>query len=339
MKNLFVSVFLAVALQACMQPYQLTTFPNQGKLTPFPVPPPHEREVKIYFPGEAVRDTDYVKIMVLETSAYSGTSYDDLVKLMKAKARLHGLDAVILLEKEDKVTAAYHSGSSSKVGNNTTYRPSYYTYSSYPVLSGLGIVYRKNLNYVTRYLKSMTLTEAGTGNQQQVRLDLDGNPLRPYVFSAEKQDFFADYTRKFEPFYLLKQNKNWFLFNDETGRLRKREYQYYSSPTQVFNYSAGYVGRSCKFTYNKDTIQEIRLADGLAAEFIKVYHITLTYDAQKRISQTLIRLERKPFLKQKFYYDEENRLIRSELFKTDGSEEMLFLKTEYQYCTLEDFME
>ena len=325
-------LLLIVFLSACRKPYQQTTFPNPGRLTQFPVPPSHQREVKIFFPGEAVKDTDYVKVMVLEVSAPANASYEELVNLMKTKAGQHGLDAVLLLAKDDKLYASHVPVGSYRLGNRNYFYRGYTYLSSYPVLSGLGIVYRHNLGYLTQYMKSQVITETATGKRLEVKLDLNRNAENPAELTNDPEwYFFVNFTKKYEPFYLLQQNKDWLCFSNHAGKLLKR-YTYQAESTTNKKPS---LTRICKFKYDRDTIREIRLSEPWYGSH---YSILLTYDTQKRISETLIREGRKPILKQRFEYDNENRLVKSQFYFVEHNQEKAFLQSEYQYHIPQDFI-
>ena len=97
----------------------------------------HERKVAVLFEGDTPSD-DYINIGVLEAWGGEFTSYNDLIRQLQQRAQEQGVDAIRILDKdyiEDTEEFA-------TVETDVT-----------SVLSGIGILYLKNADYLSPYLR------------------------------------------------------------------------------------------------------------------------------------------------------------------------------------------
>ncbi|HSC39211.1 MAG TPA: hypothetical protein VLD19_15115 [Chitinophagaceae bacterium] len=125
---------------------------------------PHTHPVDIFFNDEKPREPFY-KIDIIETRAAPGTSMDALLLQLKKAAQAEGIDGILL-------------GDPGKQAANVVTYPNNGGFSSYQVLAGIGIRYRRTIDYMDTILM-----------EQSVSLWSDDN-TDPKQFSM-KYDFYG----------------------------------------------------------------------------------------------------------------------------------------------------
>jgi hypothetical protein len=118
----------APAVSSSWRPYFIGT-----RLTDIPTPPNAQRNIEVFFPGERLPDSPYVKIAILNGD---GGATDDQVESLKERAKVTGADAIFLI-------------------NPRVYIDTNHSSSSY--MDAVAIKYVHNINYLDQYIKRKRL--------------------------------------------------------------------------------------------------------------------------------------------------------------------------------------
>jgi hypothetical protein len=326
MKKIKPTFYLSfLLLSACTHPYLRGTFPSGNTITKYPIPPPHNRDVKVFFPREIIKDTDYVKITVIEIYDSPQTSYNELVNKLKKDAQNYGVDAVIILDKNEKNFYKYRSGYSNPFNGSTYYQSGYRTLYFYPALSALGFVYRKHLDYIKLYPKSVKISvyESDTTKNSAsftFPLDNDRNVRDTFkLFPYQQMFYFTNFIKKYDPFYLIQQDKGWMNYKNGSNKIYKRVY--------TLSDKSKYV---CRFKYNNELIESIT-----SHSVSYRAKILLSYNNEHAITEAIIFKESEKY-KEFFFYDNMGRLVRTKYFKIIHNTSIPFIEAEYDYPVKEE---
>ncbi len=144
-------ILFCFALVSCKiyQPAQ-QFHPIKATITPIPLLP-HQRTVDVFLGNEKPVDSFY-KVKMVEIRLAPWVSADALLMAIKNQAKAEGVDA-LLIDNLSLQTSTVQKIESETGG------------SQYKALSGLGLVYKKNMNFVDTILK-----------KQHVQWWLDDNP-------------------------------------------------------------------------------------------------------------------------------------------------------------------
>lgn len=146
-------LFLAVASLLLSGCFSFTPVP-EARLTPLPTPP-HDRPVKIFFPGETPPGQPYVKIKVLSVkrSAYHPTT--NLVQELAHRAQREGADAILVLGKN--VYAENSTTSTTTVDSLGVHTNTSSSSWEWQDVSALAIKYLDNLDYLSDFVRERQL--------------------------------------------------------------------------------------------------------------------------------------------------------------------------------------
>ncbi len=169
----------------------------------------HSHEVDIFFNDEKPKEPFY-KVGVLEQRADPGTSMDDMLLKIKKAAQAGGFDGILI---GDLIRQA---------GNVVTYANAN-GMASYQELAGIGIRYRRTIDYMDTILK-----------EQVVSIWTDDN-TEPKVFTM-KYDFYGDNLSLNDPFIYKFFDNELFPFEDAAAPYAPfASWQYkYDPKEQVF---------------------------------------------------------------------------------------------------------
>lgn len=146
----------------------------EARLTALPTPP-HNRPVKIIFPGEAPPTAPYVKIKVLSVKRSAGIPTTNLVQELADRAQREGADAILILGKnvyseiQSSTTTTMDSTGFQTSTSNSTWE--------WQDVSALAIKYLSNLDYLPDYVREKRLLHWNAGLWQPLatgRVNYDG---------------------------------------------------------------------------------------------------------------------------------------------------------------------
>ncbi|MBC8111461.1 MAG: hypothetical protein H7Y04_10410 [Verrucomicrobia bacterium] len=323
---------LLLCLNACYTPFKSYQNGYNGLKTA-PQPPPHKNEVKIYFPGEKISDTNYVKMTVLEVRSDGETSYNNLISMIKRKAQLEGVDAVVLLGKEEEKISSTSGGS---YVSTTVYTEQ--------ILSGLGIRYRNNFDYVKMYPKKAVIHQINTDNNSQelptetVLLDFDRQVINTNTENDQKSSItlYKQYVEPYTPFELLEAKKGWAYSasSNEIPRINT------NLPFQVLqkvypaNSNSGFQ-KKYSYTYENERISKVTMKRIFKSVY-KIEKADLNYNKENQVKEIFTRQSNKLQFKHVFEYDAEGRITGTDVYRIIDKKSSLFLKVSYEFHTAAD---
>jgi len=297
--------WLSITLVGCTVGY-LPNYYDQDMLVDFPLLP-HDAEVPIYFSQDTLPDEEYIRVGVLEARGGEFASYNTLIRKLQAQAQERGVDAIQLMDKQ--VEASEYYGTS--------------------ILSGIGIKYVKNLDYLSDFVMAQEVylpysSAMATDSERwttKVWLGFDGHPQR-----VEGNREYADFIRRHSLEYLLyEQNAQWRYALDEYGQIRMR----------VHTNGVGSPHLRVWFSY------QIRHHPNLVR--VKKYPdkeestIWFAYDAEGRILKKRITLPDGKIVDQILLHDAIGRHIKSEYYWVDSDQKLTpYLIVKHQFYSPED---
>jgi hypothetical protein len=302
----------------CMTNYPFTSDPYRIK--EFPTPR-HNREVKIYFPGEKLPDKPYIQTHTFEARHYPGAPITVQVRQIREQARAAGVDAVIIMSHRDQAELTRY-GHLMMV--NT--------------LTALGIKFKENVDYLHMY-RSIDQLYAFNAEKDTFELvanlypDFDGQVKTVEVLDdAEMGKFyFENYIRRYSLDFLLgDKSPNWRYKTKLSGLVTRREY-----------IKDGLKHIKLDLHYEPDTRKLTRIDASIfnPGEVWHNYEILLEFGPNKMISEKKILSNGNLELIERFYYDEKDRLLTSTYHKIVDGQEQPFLQTHYYYYDDEDVYE
>ncbi len=218
---------------------------------------PHQQNVEIFLQNETPPDSDYYKVVGLEVFA-PYASFNALLTQMKRRAQEAGVDAVLLLDQQE-----------GGVPPN--------------ILRGIGIKYRRNLNYVQYHLKLKDVyayqPNGDTSLVYQARFNLMGDELANPSFPRDTT--YEKYVRRYALDYLLHATRGWLFEEEAPGKIVRR----------VKMNASGSPALNCAYTYNQEgDVSLITLTAPLSAyerQRFKEY-ISLVYNEQRQVIEKQI---------------------------------------------------
>ncbi|MFN0049451.1 MAG: hypothetical protein ACKVOU_10035 [Cytophagales bacterium] len=222
LSNIF-SILVLLFFASCeYSAYPTRNSDDDFRLTKIPTPE-HDKNVKLYFQNETIRDTNYIKVGIIE--AYSQENLDDnaLLKSIQKQGQEYGVDAVVILGFDN-------DSYSLKSGNSRIYtlgRSTYISENTQNVrekrIKGLGIKFLKNVDYANDYIKYKECFVYDTLAREykkigQIDYDFEGNKLE---FKGDRKQY--NHYKRYSSTYLLEAEINWgFRYNeDRTAIIRK----------------------------------------------------------------------------------------------------------------------
>lgn len=311
-KRLYFPALLVICfiMSGCsMQRYPAT---DVYRINDFPTPE-NDYIVDILFTGEEPDKSNYIKTHFFEAHSYYGSSYAQLLELIKSQAASSNVDAVIILTPE--------------------------VYEETRLLTGVGIKYKSNVDYLSSYRIVDQLYYFDTDANDFVQIANLYPDFNYQIFEVENTGddhsgnyYFKNYIEKYSLAFLLEDNSaNWkFSNHSQTGRLKNRIYHNRETSKRIV----------VKLNYEDAEIDHLDITYRHPGKEVEKYKIYLTYDDAGRLKEKKINNEEnEPLLKEYFNYSEEGKFIQSTYYKIENNNELPFLKTKYFYFEDEDVYE
>ncbi|WP_026463307.1 hypothetical protein [Adhaeribacter aquaticus] len=312
----FLCLGLSLSLTGCYNYYSETS--QIGVLNDIPTVP-HQNSVQVYFPGEYPEDQEYIKVKVLEVGG--SNEYPTLVDGLKKSAQQNGMDAVLIIDGAQFVEGStYHNRRYHKT-NSPAYYQNTWTTSS---LAGVGIKFKKNLNYFDRFVQRKTILLADSADKfvykpyAAVEFGLNGK-VQQSEWSGEqnRRNIDINYSKKYTYDFLVNDKNGWSYLEDEFGRVTKRAFQ------------NGVI--VAKLHYN-----DLNQVDYVVLKSNENYQlqkekITFQFDSQNKVTGALVEKKGQLRNRHQFTYDENDRLIFQEIFQVYDKREQPFLLIRNDY--------
>ena len=209
-KNIYL-LFFAALFFSCSN-YLPYSSANQTKsITNIPLKKSVDN-VDCFFNNQAPAKPFY-KVNIVEVTSGTTASYDELIMLLKNKAKQNGLDAVMILNKQQEIA---YENLTEKISIKDT-SVNYYRQlaTPYQKLSAIGIKYIENITYLDTIVKTTLFKCSSTSiSNSAVHFDFYGN-----LTAIDNKLFDNFYSDSIEPFdidkHLLAGVKNWQYKTDE----------------------------------------------------------------------------------------------------------------------------
>jgi hypothetical protein len=291
---------------------------SQNVFTKIPTPP-HTHEVDIFFPHELPIKEPYFKTQMIEVQG--GSSYNNLILILKDRARLMGADGVIITDKDGDYLAGigikYKRIDSSDSTKTLTSKRSY-SIDSLKVIKKISII--------------------PIGNKLisgDVLFEMDGSIKTGQP--AALVNYFIDNVFQYDFKFLVEdKSQRWKEFNDINGRVITRrffktvsEYGYLSDKQKVvrINYDR---------TYGFGLIESLIVSDKIvsnndAEDEWKKEKLVPTMNEKGVMTNLRVYWKDAIVRHQKLFYDASGKLIMADWSRFEKGIEKPFLRVEYQY--------
>lgn len=328
-------ITLHILFTGCHQSYNIN---NHSRISDFPTPP-HNYNIEMFFPGELPEDNQYIRTHIFEVVAPAGTPYTSLVHQMREKASASNVDAVIIINKgnysqwfSDKTTLDY-------VSELVTgqYIPEDYSLVEETKLAGLGIKYKANVDYLTKYRLVDQLHLFDSEKQEYTHIANLYPDFNNIIFEVENTAdsnegvfHYAQYIKKHSLAFLMDDKSSaWkHSLNATTGKLKKRKYTDPTTQNRI----------SVSFNYNDaGKLNALKTRHRQLGRIPEEYLLELEMDSLGRFSEKIVKnAEGAPIFIEWFYYNEEGYLVNSLIYSIEDGKESPFLKIDYLYYQEED---
>jgi hypothetical protein len=296
-------LFVLACFSACQ--YNYPQLSNTSSLSNFPMPPSHQRAIELIQAGTLPTDTAFVRLVKLEVKGRPDMPDSIWLNRLKEKAQAEGADAILLEPKrrESKTT----------------------------LYAGTAIRYKNHLGYVRAYLKWQKVYSITAGiptHALTVAYDFDRYIWKVIPEKMKDADtLFYEFEDRYSPYHLLEEKNNWTHRTDKSGRDVMRNY-----------FVNGSLVKKCIISYpEKDLIRVTINYYGAMFEVSPVDVVIFRINEKKQIVESLIGRSDGMFFKEYFKYDDIDRLASTTLFRINKQKEELFLASQYEYFTPEDF--
>jgi hypothetical protein len=281
---------------------------SQNVFTKIPTPS-HTHEVDIFFQHELPIKEPYFKTQMIEVEG--GSSYNNLILMLKDKASVVGADAVIITEKD----GGY--------------------------LAGVGIKYKRidstkaqnpKLSYsidTLRIIKKISIIPIGNKLiSGDVLFEMDGSIKTGQP--AALVGYFIENVFQYDFKFLIEdKSQRWRESADMYGRLSERKF---------FKNISEYGSQSdkqkvVKINYFKlyDKIESLTVSDKIAEDEWKREKLVPTMDEKGVMTDLKVYWKDAIVRHQKLFYDASGKLIMADWSKFEKGIEKPFLRVEYQY--------
>ena len=311
---LFCQLLAGILLSGCTTSY--FSYPNEERLTKMPSFP-HDNPVEIFFPGESMPVSPYIRIALLKAKSLDGSNQTGLITSLKRKAQETGCDALLIIDQE------HFEEVRTNIGIEDTY-----SVSGQSMLS-IGIKYLDSLAYQPGLLREKEVFSFRAGDPEPVptgsirfqpdgrlqEMDLKGRARLAYYYSLD---------------YLVEQEEGWeFHYGtpvpDGPPPLIRRRISNQTVPDRVK-----------VFYQDPDRPRQLIITamNGVAGQYIKM---DITYDEEGRLFERRWRTPTRGDLLARITYDEKGLPEMEYLYYLENGQEKPFAKVQYHYYAEEEW--
>lgn len=315
-------LFYLLFLFSCSGYQYYTAFQPIKSLTDIPLKQSTDN-IDCYFNNETP-DIPYYKVKMVEITGTQNASYDELLISLKDKARKEGLDAVIILGKQQETV---YDNLSEKINVGDT-SVDYYRQLARPYqkLSAIGIKYVKNINYLDTIVKSTSFyfNKGSNLDSSVVNFDFYGNK------TGSSNKLMSDYyTDSIEPFdldkHLRRHVKQWQYKMDDLNQNDLMAFR------KVFDQLILVHARKCPNEKNKFDYAITKTSPYK----IKKYELKFEKDNLNRITRKTLKNKKNIIWIEDIFYDKNFTTGFKRYKMNDNKEEIIFTATN-QYFSVND---
>jgi hypothetical protein len=296
--------------------------PLVGSITQVPLVP-HNRKVDLFFNTEKPTNA-YYKAKIVEVTALPTATADEMLNAIKKQAALEGIDGLII-DNLSQQTSTVQSVERVQVFNSLPI-----TNYNYKVLSGIGIIYKKNITYIDTILKTQIVkwwaTDSSTPKEFEINFDLQGNNT-----SINNDFIYAFLINEVQPYDVFENsyppNNNWEykadLLNNIIAKQTDKGIKYsYQVMYEYLNLSHPY------FAY-------IKIINNENAKAAK-YKLLLHYNTNGKLIEKTLTQKGITLWTETIAYDANGKLQKCERWKTANNQQKTIYTIENVYYNLAD---
>ena len=301
--------------------------------TEIPLKDQKQELTKIYFPDDLKPERPYIEAGVVRVAVKGHRRTQQLAGLLRAKAQLLGLDAVIAGQGTREGSRGANLGEALALGavdgmvngvlgleDGGSSIDEFETYA-YSVLEGIGIKYLDNIHNIEKSVKSEKVYFAAKPDELLYHKEFFLNGETKSIDFDEQLAMYThdNFVQAFSLHHLVRQQANW-AYRAYENEVIKREY--YKTPDWKL--------KSCRFIYDVtrgNSLKKIvvRYPGREKKDVIKLFG-KLGVVERKEIYQNGALA-----YKEKLLYDDEDRLATRKIFKIEDDKETLWLVANYDY--------
>lgn len=324
---------LFCCLQGC---YIYKNYPPPQLLSAIP-PKPSKTAPEMYYPDELVPDRAYVPISILEVKNDGFVNSKQLAAQLATKGQEFGVDAIIGIQKErhsvENISFLGVLATVSSALDDDPYNDdhAYTSYRDVSVLSGIGIVYQENIDYLDRFKKSAHLYQVAPNGTEEfspsavIRYDAHGEVLGMEFSTDQSKALYDSVLSRYSIKHLVHEKNNWQYFK-EYGQLKRRRLYRLDD----------WILKTCTFRYgSKYRLEKIRIK----------YHdqthdkLALFYDEKGRLSRKTVKQSNGLIWEEQLSYSTSDQLVQSQWVAIQAGKPVPFLRIRYAYYATSDLAE
>ena len=316
-KNIYLP-FIAVLFFSCSDYLPYSTSGQTKSITDIPLKQSAEN-VDCFFNNQ-VPSKPFYKVNVVEVTGEANTSYDELIVSLKNKAKAEGLDAVMILDKQQEIG---YENLNQKIYVQDTFNRYYKQLAiPYQKLSAIGIKYAENITYLDTIVKSTAFefSDNDKKNKAAINFDFYGNPIM-----GKDIAFNNFYNDSIEPFdinrHLLSKIKGWKYRTDDVVTEKVTGFKNEINDIPVVNAMADENDPN-KFYY--------KLLDP-STNKTKKYTLKIEKDGSGRIVKKTLYQKEKIYWIEEIYFDKNITTGYKRYRINNNKEEIIFTATNQFY--------
>jgi hypothetical protein len=317
-KNIYLPLF-TVLLFSCSDYLPYSAVHQTKSITDIPLKQSSDN-VDCFFNNQTPAKPFY-KINIVEVTGAANASYDDLIISLKNKAKQEGLDAVMILDKQQEIA---YENLNQKIYLQDTTTAEYYRQlaTPYQKLSAVGIKYAANINYLDTIVKTAVIEFRNNNytTNGKINFDFYGNPT--IIENSLLEKFYRD---SIEPFDITRHRNS-----------AVKDWQYKMNPIltdEVAAFKKGAEGYETIIVKADETVANrfyYKISDPVSNK-IKKYTLVIERDTAKRIIKKSLFQKSNIIWLEEIYYDK-NIMTGSKRYRINNSkEEIIFIMTNQFY--------
>ncbi|MGG9961486.1 hypothetical protein [Ferruginibacter sp. SUN106] len=267
----------------------------------------------------------FYKINIVEVTGTANASYDELIISLKNKAKQEGLDAVMILDKQQEIA---YENLNQKIYLEDTTTAKYYRQlaTAYQKLSAVGIKYAANINYLDTIVKTAAI-ELVCNNHKingTIQFDFYGNPIA--IDDNQLEKFYRD---SIEPFDIARHNNS-----------AVKDWQYKMNPLltdEVDGFKKGAEGYETIIVKADEAVANkfyYKISDPVSNK-VKKYTLVIERDAAKKITKKTLLQKSNIIWIEEIHYDK-NIATGSKRYRVNNNKEEIIFTTINQFYSVND---
>ena len=315
MKHLY--PVLLCLLSSCMEFIpQESLQPTPNSLSNIPIHP-HQHEVKVFLQNEQPTEP-YYKIKLVEVRDRPDASMESMLLAIKEKARLEGMDAVLL---DDLGKQAANQLIQPELGGVLTYQR----------MVGIGIRYRRTIDYMDSLVKrqSVKVWLPGSDDPKQFDISFDFNGACYTVKDRFADSLFNTEIYPYAAFEIPYGNQPGWAYKADTSlsMLLSKKREYYNA-TLVCNYVYNDAARLAAI--------DIRKPVNNTAYKRNTQQLRLVFESRGLLAKKILYEKEQIQWRELLSYTLSGKLEKTERFKLHNGKKIPLLETSFEYYSQND---